>query len=110
MKIHHRATPTTPSSPCLKVWYFITKTFLVSTNLSPIDDLHRSHFFSVFDPLRDTHAIIILLLQKFFVCLFVCLFSFSFSFSSLVLIFPAVDDYGFHKKCFELQFKIYHSV
>ena len=26
------------------------------------------------------------------------------------LIVPAMDDYGFHKKCFELQFKMYHSV
>ena len=48
----------------------------------------------------------------FFVYLFVCLFCFVlfFSFSSLILIVPAVDDYGFHKKCFELQFKMYHSV
>ena len=57
---------------------------------------------------------LIIIAEVFFVCLFVCFvlfcFVFFFSFSSLILIVPAVDDYGFHKKCFELQFKMYHSV
>ena len=64
---------------------------------------------------------LIIIAEVFFfcllVCLFVCLFCFVlfcfvlfFSFSSLILIVPAVDDYGFHKKCFELPFKMNHSV
>ena len=57
---------------------------------------------------------LIIIAEVFFVCLLVCLFCFVlfcfFSFSSLILIVPAVNDYGFHKKCFELQFKMYHSV
>ena len=58
------------------------------------------------------HLIIIAEVFFLFACWFVCfvLFCFVFSFSSLILIVPAVDDYGFHKKSFELQFKIYHSV
>ena len=57
------------------------------------------------------HLIIIAKFFCLFACLFVCFVLFCFfSFSSLILIVPAVNDYGFHKKCFELQFKMYHSV
>ena len=53
--------------------------------------IYMGAIFSVFDPLWDTHAI-------------------SSNFSQKGDYVIRRNDYGFHEKYFELQFKLYHSV